>query len=583
MQSVASHDLNLARKWRPQSFDTIVGQEIPVRMLKNSLFLKKFFPVYLFAGQRGCGKTTTARILAAAANCSALPSFQSDPKNNTLPCLACASCLAMAQGSHPDFIEIDAASNTGVDNIRQLIETAAYMPLGGNKKVFLIDEAHMLSKAAFNAFLKLLEEPPKSVLFILATTELHKIPQTVLSRCFQVLFSAIESSSLHTHLATLCKAENINIEPQALDIIIQESEGSARDAINLLEQVRFAHTNITVQDVLNSIGKLSNEALVAIVTAIIEKNAKALLQTLQSLNTELLNPESIWQSLIDICKALLWIKYDSQSIQNNLHNIEQQLTQLANHCSINRLHSMIKLLCSQEMQFLKTSRKYAFLEIVLIQLCTQTDTIETHNKEDKKNSNNNSSGPIQRPFNKTKEILEQPAPLQKTVDLQKSTPTIAQATEETKQTHSPLHTQWEQFKTSLAVSNNDPMVITILQQAHLVGIAENQATLVIRLNRNSKFLKDSVDSAKSLWLPILLQHFTEIKTVEFSENQEATAAPIARINPATNTASIQTKQEDQGRNTIPTATPNNNPEEWPIANTLKKYIPGKIKKSHLLN
>ena len=137
--------INLARRLRPQQFSQIIGQDIPVRMLKNSLYLNKFFPVYLFAGQRGCGKTSTARVFAAAANCESLATFQQNPTQADIPCLSCASCLAMKRNAHPDFIEIDAASNTGVDNVRQLIETAAYVPLQGKKKIYLIDEAHMLS------------------------------------------------------------------------------------------------------------------------------------------------------------------------------------------------------------------------------------------------------------------------------------------------------------------------------------------------------------------------------------------------------------------------------------------------------
>ncbi|HZW61234.1 MAG TPA: AAA family ATPase, partial [Candidatus Babeliales bacterium] len=157
-----NNTLNLARKWRSRNFDQIVGQELSVKMLKNSLYLGQFFPVYLFSGQRGCGKTSTARVFAAAVNCKQLPSFQQNPKNFSIPCLTCESCTAMMQGQHPDFFEIDAASHTGVDTIRQIIDASQLLPLMGAKKIYLIDEAHMLSKASFNALLKILEEPPRS-------------------------------------------------------------------------------------------------------------------------------------------------------------------------------------------------------------------------------------------------------------------------------------------------------------------------------------------------------------------------------------------------------------------------------------
>jgi len=170
--------LNLARKWRSKNFDQVIGQELSVRMLKNSLYRDLYFPVYLFSGQRGCGKTSTARIFAAALNCEQLGVFQQSPKTQSVPCLICTPCQAMIAGRHPDFFEIDAASHTGVDNIRHIIDASQLLPVMGRKKIYLIDEAHMLSKASFNALLKILEEPPRSVVFILATTDPHKIIET---------------------------------------------------------------------------------------------------------------------------------------------------------------------------------------------------------------------------------------------------------------------------------------------------------------------------------------------------------------------------------------------------------------------
>ena len=194
-----NENLNLARKLRPKNFDQIVGQSLSVRILKNGLYLNTFFPVYLFSGQRGCGKTTSARVFAAAINCQKLSDFQGNPKQ-PIPCYECNSCINMVAGKHPDFIEIDAASHTGVDNVRQIIESSSFMPLMGRKKIYLIDEAHMLSKAAFNAFLKILEEPPATVLFILATTDIQRIIDTVRSRCFQIFFSSIAEVDLVNYL-----------------------------------------------------------------------------------------------------------------------------------------------------------------------------------------------------------------------------------------------------------------------------------------------------------------------------------------------------------------------------------------------
>src|SRR3989338_3060341 len=227
-------ELNLARKWRSKNFQEVIGQPLAVRILQNSLYLKQFFPVYLFAGQRGCGKTSTARIFAAAVNCARLPEFQADPRKVTIPCLQCESCIAMSKAQHPDFIEIDAASHTGVDNVRNIIDSSSFLPLLSQKKIYLIDEAHMLSKAAFNAFLKIMEEPPQSVVFILATTDVEKIIDTVRSRCFQLFFDPIDETKLLMHLVKICKEENIKFDEAGLKLIIKESEGSARDALNLL-------------------------------------------------------------------------------------------------------------------------------------------------------------------------------------------------------------------------------------------------------------------------------------------------------------------------------------------------------------
>ena len=259
-QTSNKSQLNLARSWRPATFDTIVGQELSIRILKNGLFLNKLFPVYLFAGQRGCGKTSTARVFAAAINYKKLDDWQKTPKSS-LPCLKCESCTSMSRGAHPDFIEMDAASHTGVDDIRHLTESASYVPLIADKKVYLIDEAHMLSKAAFNAFLKILEEPPPRVLFILATTELHKIPETVRSRCFQVMFNPIVHATVTEHLEKICTHEEIEIETDALALVAHETQGSLRDAINLLEKVRFLDTKVTRELVLKTLGKLSEQAM----------------------------------------------------------------------------------------------------------------------------------------------------------------------------------------------------------------------------------------------------------------------------------------------------------------------------------
>ena len=291
-------NLNLARKWRSRNFDQIVGQELSVRMLKNSLYLDHYFPVYLFSGQRGCGKTTTARVFAAAVNCERLADFQRQPKVSAVPCLTCSSCETMLAGKHPDFIEMDAASHTGVDNVRKIVDSSQFLPLIGRKKIYLIDEAHMLSKAAFNAFLKILEEPPSSVIFILATTDPQKIIDTVKSRCFQLFFRPIAHDPLLAHLKKVCDAEQIAYEDCALQLVIKEAEGSVRDALNMIEQVRFAQGRVTKKSVQQVLGHVDDERMIQLIAVLLQKKPKDVLTFLQQQKFTYGSAEFIWNKSI---------------------------------------------------------------------------------------------------------------------------------------------------------------------------------------------------------------------------------------------------------------------------------------------
>jgi len=359
--------LNLARKWRSQRFDDIVGQELCVRMLKNSLYKGQFFPVYLLCGQRGCGKTTTARVFAAAVNCQKLSLFQSNPQLNQLPCLACDSCVAMMTGTHPDFIEMDAASHTGVDNVRTIIEASSYLPLMGNKKIYLIDEAHMLSKAAFNALLKVLEEPPTSAIFMLATTDPHKIIDTVRSRCFQLIFKPIRSDVLIDHLAKICDTEGVAYEREGLALLVSQSEGSARDALNLVEQVRFANKAITSTAVRQVLGRPDDLSLLAVIEAALCKGPADLLRVMQEMHITSYSPEYIWQRLCDAARAMIWQKHgvDAQLFDGCTYELQH----LVLRCSISRINELLKALYDHELVFAKTTAKHALIEMILLQLC----------------------------------------------------------------------------------------------------------------------------------------------------------------------------------------------------------------------
>jgi len=260
----------LARKWRPQTFQEIVGQEHVSRTLLNALKSDRLAHAFLFSGPRGCGKTSTARILAKALNCH-------EDKTGE-PCGKCASCTEITAGNCIDVIEIDAASNTGVDNVRQLIEQARYQPARDRHKIFIIDEVHMLSNAAFSALLKTLEEPPAHVAFIMATTEFHKIPATILSRCQQYSFRLIPYPRILDQLKMISKAEKIEISEAALEQVVFSGGGSLRDAMSALDQVvAFSGTRVKDDDVAILLGLIEPRILSRIVKAIANNDAATIL------------------------------------------------------------------------------------------------------------------------------------------------------------------------------------------------------------------------------------------------------------------------------------------------------------------
>src|SRR5512145_475567 len=220
----------LYRKYRPKEWDQVLGQDHVVTTLKNAIAADRVAHAYLFAGSRGTGKTTLARLLAKAVNCT-----NSDPARR--PCNECEHCKAVNDNRFMDLIEIDAASNTSVDDVRDLRDKINFSPSQGKYKIYIIDEVHMLSNQAFNALLKTLEEPPPHAIFVLATTEIHKIPATVLSRCQRHEFRRVPLGEITRHLSAICKSEGIDADPEALNTIARQSSGGMRDAISLLDQL----------------------------------------------------------------------------------------------------------------------------------------------------------------------------------------------------------------------------------------------------------------------------------------------------------------------------------------------------------
>ena len=264
----------LARKWRPRKFEDVVGQDHVVRALANALDSGRIHHAYLFAGTRGVGKTTLARILAKALNCVGA---DGNGGITSKPCGVCSACTDIDAGRFVDLLEVDAATNTKVDEMRELLETAQYAPVSGRYKVYIIDEVHMLSKSAFNAMLKTLEEPPGHVEFILATTDPQKLPITVLSRCLQFNLKNLPPALLETHLAKILKAENIAFEPLALPFLGRAAEGSVRDSLSLLDQaIAYGAGEVKADQVAAMLGALDQSYLFALLECLASRDAKTL-------------------------------------------------------------------------------------------------------------------------------------------------------------------------------------------------------------------------------------------------------------------------------------------------------------------
>ena len=276
----------LARKWRPKTFADLVGQQHVVKALQNALANGRLHHAYLLTGTRGVGKTTIARILAKSLNC--------ENAQHGDPCGQCDTCQAIDAGRFVDLLEIDAASNTGIDNIREVLENAQYAPTAGKYKVYIIDEVHMLSKSAFNAMLKTLEEPPEHVKFILATTDPHKVPITVLSRCLQFVLRNMTAQQVSDHLAHVLNAEHIAYDPAALTLLGRAAQGSMRDALSLLDQaIAMGSGSVTQADVRQMIGAVDNRYLFELLEILSQKNGAALIAKASEMHSQSLGFDSV--------------------------------------------------------------------------------------------------------------------------------------------------------------------------------------------------------------------------------------------------------------------------------------------------
>ena len=357
----------LYRTYRPQLFRDVVGQEVVVKTLQNAIANNKISHAYLFAGPRGTGKTTVARILAKTLNCEN-PVLQE-------PCDKCRSCYEIADGISPDVIEIDAASNNGVDEIRDIREKAKFLPSGTKYKIYIIDEVHMLSTGAFNALLKTLEEPPAHVVFILATTEVQKIPSTIASRCQRFEFKALTVSEITRKLRLVCNEENVEITEEALTSIAESAEGALRDALSVLDQaISYSDEKVTIEDVNLVTGSLSYDKLIELASSFEERNVTSALEIVHALIESGKEVDKIVSGLLQFYRDMLLYKNVSSAVYAKYIFEKAKFKELAEHIDDNRIFYYVEVLSDVQNKIKYSTAPQIYLEIALIKMINMSET-----------------------------------------------------------------------------------------------------------------------------------------------------------------------------------------------------------------
>lgn len=354
----------IARKWRPQSFTDVVGQNHITQTLSNALKNNRLPHALLFTGPRGTGKTSSARILAKALRCPSAVDF--------VPCNECTSCKEISGGSSIDVMEIDGASNNGVDAIRELRDTVAFMPSSGKYKVYIIDEVHMLSTSAFNALLKTLEEPPGHVIFIMATTEVHKIPQTILSRCQRFDFRRIATRQITERLAMICQREGVAAEEEALWVIARQGDGSMRDSQSLLDQViTFANGALTRSNVVDILGLTDRALLFDALQGLINRDTHAIMTVIEKIAQAGFEPHLFSQDLLETIRNLLLVKISADQASSILEMPDselQSLTEMSTQLSEEDIHLLFDMALKAGADIPKAQDPRIVLEVGLLRM-----------------------------------------------------------------------------------------------------------------------------------------------------------------------------------------------------------------------
>ncbi len=499
---------------RPQSFDSVVGQTHITKTIQNQILQDKVAHAYLFFGPRGIGKTTTARLLAKAMNCTKRKPESAEP------CNTCDSCMEIQRGAALDVIEIDAASHTGVDNVREnIIENAQFKPTKSAHKVFIIDEVHMLSTSAFNALLKTLEEPPSHVLFILATTELHKLPDTIVSRCQRFTFSKIPADILGGHITHIAKEEGVSIDETVVGHIVAKSEGCARDAISLLEQVMATgEKEITAETAAFLLPPSATEEVQALATAFAEHDTAAGLDVLKKLYDQGTSFVHMADDFIAYLRNILIVQAAPETLDSlSLGKKEQEmLTGLAKQFDAHRLVAIIEGAISARNAIKRSPLPQLPLELLLVRHTSPQDATPVASppspppakpakntpkkvlkpKEEQKKSNKEDLPPVPEPPTEPTE-----APAQTGEEAPQATHTATSTGISLEEAHK----GWPQF--IQAIEKDSPALSFILKLAEVVET--EGATFVLAVDhtfhRDKLMDKDCIKKLQSLLEPVYSQ------------------------------------------------------------------------------
>ena len=366
----------LYRQYRPKVFEQVLGQDKVINVLKNQIKNKNFSHAYLFAGERGCGKTSAAKIFAKAINCL-------NPKDGS-PCLECENCRAIEEETSLDVVEMDAASNRRIDDIRNLRDNVIYPPANLKYKVYIIDEAHMITREAFNALLKIMEEPPKHLVFILATTEIDKIPKTILSRVQKFEFNKIDSSKIKEQINIILKDQNVKMENEAIDLIITKAKGAMRDALSILDQVlSFDKKEFMLKDVEFILGSVGFEKINKLVTSIIVKDQRQSLNDLLDIRNDGKSNLDIVDSLINFYRDLMVLKVSGDDMdfenQDRLNFLKEKVDEI----SLDRILTSLDVLNDYCIKINNSSNTDILSEVLVLRLIDTVDTNSLRSRVEK--------------------------------------------------------------------------------------------------------------------------------------------------------------------------------------------------------